>query len=174
MVEAKRKEAKDPFLMIGQQIDALAKPLIERLQAIRARTDAMLLRYRREMERKAEEQRQIQEQERMAREAEERKRERDAEIARRKNLPPPAPLPVPVAKPVEPIVEVPKVNVHTRKITVLRIGDPTLIPQWAVSPTTGEKFILLIVNEAEVKRALQAGCVIPTCSLVQEEGVSRR
>jgi hypothetical protein len=164
-LEARRVEAKEPFLALGRMIDAAVKPLIDRAKAITTKTDYMLMTYRRELEAKAAEQKKLQDQ---ALE-EQRQQQIKAELARRKaNAPAAAPVAPPPPQPVVAAVEIPELNITTAKRQVLRIFDPTLIPQ-QVRSMDGQKFVLLIVNEAEVKRAIKAGCSVPGCKMVEEE-----
>ena len=176
-LEARRVEAKEPFLAIGKMIDAAVKPLIERAMTVRNRTDTLLMGYKRELEKRAEEQRAIQEQEKAQREALERQAAREAELAKRKNEAP--------TKAIETLnkinelatgtatVEIPKMAVHAKKHPVLKILVPSLVPD-TVKDATGREYILILFNEAEIKRAIAAGCNVPGCTIVEEEVTSRR
>jgi hypothetical protein len=172
-IEARRKEAKEPFQTMGERIDAACKPLTERLSAVMKLTGDMLFKYKREMEAKAEEHRREQEAERKRIEEENQRKideqkaiERQREIERRRTGEIKTPAPAPVVLQSAPIVTeviVPVSTIKTRKIKKVRITDPAKVPAYWSS------IMLRPINETAVKDALISGAVIHGAELYEEE-----
>jgi hypothetical protein len=169
MLETRRVEAKEPVLALGKMIDAAVKPLMERAKAITARTDAMLLGYKRELEAKAAEQARLQAEE-QARQDALREQARTQGIS---SLPDICDESAPIPQPVQAIVEVPAIAVTTVRRKVLKIYDRLKIPN-CVTNAAGVTYWLLIPDEARIKDAIKAGCLVPGCEIVEEEGVRGR
>jgi len=166
MLEARRVEAKEPFLSLGKMIDAAVKPLAERVKAVTARTDAMLLGYKRELEAKAAEQARLQAEEQARQDA------LRAQAAKQgiSSMPDICDESQPIPQPVEAIVEVPKIAVTTVRRKVLKIYDRLKIPNF-VTNAAGVQYWLLIPDERRIMDAIKAGCPVPGCEIVEEEGV---
>jgi hypothetical protein len=185
-IEKSRETLKKPALDFGRSLDAAAKEAVAPIEAEKSRLGAVIKDWqkrenarREELARKAREEaeRQRQEQIRL-----EREREEAARLAALpKDDPVPGEDPVPVdeptvafvapekpAVPIQPVYVPPPVksSVREKVSKVLVIEDAALIPR----ELSGA--VLLVPDEAQIKRLLTAGIKVPGCRLDELVGTA--